>query len=267
MIEQPQNLLHIRTPEGVAFSIPLAGPIARFLAWAIDFGVTIGITLVLQMAASLFAILSPGMVQALLLVAFFVISVGYAMLFEWFWSGRTLGKFLLGLRVIDVEGLRLGFSQIALRNLVRFLDAVPLFYLVGGLTMLCNRKAQRLGDLAANTVVIREVAPKQPDLSQILPDKYNSLRSYPHIEARLRQRVSPEEASLLVQALLRRDELEPDARVHLYQDMAKHFRAKVDFPEEAMVGLSDEQYLRNLLESITRRPESQRDQRATEGAA
>jgi len=101
-------------------------------------------------------------------------------------------------------------------------------------------------------VVIRTRKPQLPDFEQLLPDKYNSFRAYPHIEARLRQRVDPELAHILVQALMRRDSFEPQARVQLYRDLADYLREQASFPEEATYGLTDEQYLRNAIDSIYR---------------
>jgi hypothetical protein len=85
-----------------------------------------------------------------------------------------------------------------------------------------------------------------------LAGKFNSLRQYPHLAARLRQRISPAEAAVAMQALLRRDEFDPIARVELFDDLAAQFRAKVVFPPEATDGITDEQYLRNVVDVIYR---------------
>jgi len=86
----------------------------------------------------------------------------------------------------------------------------------------------------------------------LLVHKYNSLRLHPHLAARLRQRVSPEEAATALQALLRRDEFEVVSRVELFVELAKYFRAKVDFPAEASEGITDEQYIRNVVDVVYR---------------
>ena len=74
---------------------------------------------------------------------------------------------------------------------MRLIDSLPLFYLVGGIAALVSRNGQRLGDLAANTVVAHERHWEAPDLEQIAPAKYNSLLAYPHLAARLRSLASP----------------------------------------------------------------------------
>ncbi|MDB6022957.1 MAG: domain containing protein, partial [Pedosphaera sp.] len=159
---------------------------------------------------------------------------------------------LFRLRVVDAQGLRLQFNQIVIRNLLRFVDAFPVLYFVGGVTCLLNSKTQRLGDLAANTLVVHFPRVTEPDLDQLLAHKFNSLHQYPHLEARLRQRVTPAEAALVLQALMRRDDFEPQARVELFHSIALHFRAKVEFPAEALDGITDEQYIRNVADVLYR---------------
>ena len=243
--------LTIRTPEGVTFNLLLAGPISRSLAWLLDAAAIATAALALMSVFSALGKLSADISTALFLVAMFVVNLGYAMVLEWFWNGQTLGKRLLGLRVMDVRGLRLQPYQIIIRNLLRAVDSLPVAYLLGGLTCLSNRHAQRLGDLAANTVVIRERRPEEPDLDLILEKvHYNSLRDYPHLAARLRQLASPEEAELALQALMRRDALTSEARVGLFEELAAHFRQKITFPQEALEGLSDEQYVRNVVDVL-----------------
>ena len=130
---------------------------------------------------------------------------------------------------------------------------IPQFYnLVGGIACLLNRKGQRLGDLAANTVVVWSPEIKEPDLDKLLADKFNSLSNHPQLEARLRQKVSPKEAGVALQALMRRDELNPDARIELFQEVADYCKGVVEFPQEATDGISDEQYVRNVVDVLYR---------------
>ncbi|CAN5495597.1 RDD family protein [soil metagenome] len=246
------NILQLRTPEGVVFSQILAGPVIRFAAWIIDFFVIVAIMSVLASVIVFGAVVSADFARALNVIAYFVISIGYGMFCEWLWRGQTIGKKLLRLRVVDAEGLRLQFNQIVIRNLLRFVDSLPFCYLIGGVVCWITRRNQRLGDIAANTVVIRLPMVRQPDLDQVLPDKYNSLRAYPHLEARLRQQVTPAEAAIALKTLLRRNDFDPAARVQLFAEIAAHFRAKVAFPPEASDGLSDERYLRNVVDILYR---------------
>lgn len=246
------NTLAIKTPEGIVFSLRLAGPVTRFLAWAIDLGVILVMTYVINQLFGILGVISRDLAMAASIMAYFVISIGYGIGTEWYWRGQTLGKRLLRLRVMDSQGLRLQFSQIVIRNLLRFVDALPAFYLVGGLACLISRHAQRLGDVAANTIVVWSPEIPEPNLDQIMTDKYNSFRDYPHLGARLRQNISPKEAGIALQALLRRDELDPRERIELFRDMASHFRTIVEFPQEARDGISDEQYIRNVVDILFR---------------
>jgi hypothetical protein len=106
--------------------------------------------------------------------------------------------------------------------------------------------------VAANTIVVRNPRILEPDLDQLGTGKYNSLRDYPHLEARLRQRIPPHEAALALQALIRRENFEPEARVKIYTALAAHFREVVPFPPEAVEGIADEQYVRNVVEVLFR---------------
>ncbi len=236
------------------FSQWLAGPVTRFLAVFIDqLCIAVLMTLVGSLV-NLVALISLGFSMAFWVIAYFVISIGYGIFFEWTWRGQTIGKKLFRLRVVDADGLKLQFNQIVVRNLLRFVDSLPAFYFVGGVVCWLNQKCQRLGDIAANTIVIRNPRVTEPDLDQLLAGKYNSLRQYPHLVARLRQRVSPAEADLVLQALLRRGEFEPVARVELFGNLAGHFRDKIEFPAEATDGVADEQYLRNVADVLYRTP-------------
>jgi uncharacterized RDD family membrane protein YckC len=256
------STLLIRTPEGIVFSQLLAGPVTRFLAWFIDLLCVGALLMVLGKFLILLQLVSENFAGAVYALGYFAISIGYGIICEWWWRGQTVGKKLFRLRVVDAEGLRLQFNQIVTRNLLRFVDSLPAFYFVGGVTCWLNSKCQRLGDVAANTIVIRNPRITEPDLDQLLAGKYNSLRAYPHLAARLRQRVTPAEAGVALQALLRRDEFDPYARIELFAELAAHFRAKVDFPAEAIEGIADEQYLRNVVDVVYRTRSEERTQKA-----
>jgi uncharacterized RDD family membrane protein YckC len=246
------STLVIRTPEGIAFSLPLACPVTRCLGWVIDAACIMGLMTIVSAFLGLAGLVSRDLGRALVILGYFVVQVGYGIVCEWLWRGQTVGKRLLGMRVMDAQGLHLQFNQVALRNLLRFVDCLPMFYLVGGVVSLFNSRAQRLGDLMANTIVVRHLKLPEPDVDQLMAGKYNSLRDYPHLEARLRQRVSPREAGLALQALMRRDKLDPEARLNLFEQMASHFRSLVLFPAEASEGITAEQYVRNVVDVLFR---------------
>ncbi len=248
---RPRGLV-IRTPEGVTFSVPLAGPYTRFLAYTIDLmAITVLMMLMMKVLAVL-SLLGGDFVGALATLGYFVISMGYGIALEWFWGGKTLGKWLLRLRVMDAAGLRLQFNQVFMRNLFRAVDMLPAFYLVGGVACAVSRLNQRLGDYVANTVVVRTPPPAAFSEGLLGAGKYNSLREHPRIEARLRQQTTPMEVAIAIEAILRRDSLEPAARLALFAELAGHFRAKAAFPESALLGVTDEQFMRNIVDSLYR---------------
>lgn len=247
-----QQRFYIETPEGVSFALELAGPVARLLAWVVDLLCKMGLIIAVNMVVGFFVVVSPDLAVSVMTIAAFLIVQGYQISLEYLWRGQTVGKRLLRLRVVDEQGLQLRFTQVVLRNLLRVVDQLPMLYLVGGISMTINDRAQRLGDFAANTIVVRAREGQAYALNEVHGAKYNSLRAYPHLEARLRQRVPAEVAALAVQALNRRETLDPDARLAVMHDFAQYFREQVRFPDEVTTGLTDEQYVRNVLDSIFR---------------
>ena len=244
--------LTIRTPEGIAFSLAIASPTTRFFALVIDLACSYIATTVIGLAVQVTGLINPDLAGALWLLASFVVSTGYAIILEWFWRGQTFGKMVMHIRVVDEQGLRLRFSQVVIRNLLRVVDMLPGMYLVGGLSSFISSRGQRIGDITANTIVIQHLAISEPDLDQISPGKFNSFRNYPHLASRLRQNVSPTEAGIALQALLRRNALNDDARLQLFAAIRAHLEEIVRFPPESTEGLSNEQYIRNTVDILFR---------------
>ncbi len=244
------NMLTIRTPEGIVFSLKLACPVTRFLALVVDLACIGALSTLVNTLVAVLAPLTFDLAAALSILAGFAIAIGYSIVLEWFWQGRTIGKRLFRLRVMDMNGLRLQFSQVVVRNLLRFVDALPGLYLVGGIACLISARAQRLGDLAANTIVVWTPPIRKPALENILAGKYNSLRDYPHLIARLRQHTTPAATDIALRALFRKDILEPSARLELFQEIAAYFKSVVQFPPETTNGLSDERYVRNVIDLL-----------------
>ena len=244
--------LTIRTPEGVTFSLELVGPVRRLLAWLLDIVVLIPLIYVLAMVVYMNPAFHNLWGIAILTVVIYLLPIIYGAALETWWRGRTVGKRVLGLRVADEQGLSLRGRQVLVRNVLRIVDRLPAVYLLGGASVLLTRHFQRLGDLAAGTVVVRVRPAEIPDLDQIRPDKYNSFLDYPHLVGRLRQRALPQEARVAVSALLRRNHLSGEARTALLKELADHFRSVVAFPPEVTEGLSDEQYVRNVVDAFYR---------------
>ncbi|HLP09575.1 MAG TPA: RDD family protein [Opitutaceae bacterium] len=242
--------IRLRTPEGVSFSFRLASPVLRLAALAIDTACIAAAWSTLSVLFSLLGIVSQDFARAAAIVGYFLFSEGCRIAMEWRWRGQTIGKRLLHLRVVDERGLPLTFAQVTLRNLLRFIDALPVAYAIGGVAALASSRGQRLGDLAAGTLVIWEPLEPMPDLAALCGEKYNSLRRHAAVVARLRQTISPAEARLAWQALARRDALAPEARVALFSELAAQFLTRTAIPDELRDGLSDEQFVRNVIDVL-----------------
>lgn len=250
MIAARPREIAIDTPEGVRFNLALAGPGARFAAGLIDFAIVIAATSSLAKVLGVFQGINADLVRAITTAGYFVISIGYAIAAEWIWRGQTVGKRVMKLRVVDSQGLQLEFQQILIRNLLRVVDILPALYLVGGAAVLLTRDAQRLGDMAANTVVIRQREGTAVDIARITVGRYNSLLENRMLAARLRQKAKPDLISAAYEALVRRDEMEPEARIEVFRRAAEQLRGLSPFPEELTEGMTDEQFVRAALAAI-----------------
>jgi len=250
VLEEPVDVLRVRTPEGVSFSFLLANPVTRLAAWAIDTGAILAAWSLISAGIALLGLLSADLAKGVIAVGYFAFSTGCGIALEWRWNGQTLGKRLLHLRVMDESGLPLRFSQVVVRNLLRAVDVLPVAYLVGGVAAFISRKSQRLGDVAAATIVVHEPPVAGTDLTGLVLAKYNSLRGQQHVAARLRAKTSPALAHAALQALLRREQFEPAARLELFRELATHFRALLHLSVELEEGISDEQFLRNVVEVL-----------------
>ena len=243
----------IRTPEGIEFDLPLAGPISRMLAFAVDFAAIVAAGAFIARLVAPLQLFSADAARSAITVLYFAVSLLYGILAEWFWRGQTVGKRLLGLRVVEASGLRLRPSQIVVRNLLRFVDLLPGLYLVGGVCCVLSSRRQRLGDIAAGTIVIRTLQLKEPDVDQVLGRKFNSLAESRHLAARLRQKVPVRVAHLALEAILRRDEIQPAARLVLFREFGEYLKNVVPYPAEIVEQLTDEQYVRNTVDVLFQR--------------
>ncbi|HLM47904.1 MAG TPA: RDD family protein, partial [Myxococcaceae bacterium] len=166
MTDTPDTLLDgthtVLTPEYVEFRFTLAGLYSRFLAWLLDAVIVLFGTSAILIGLSFAMFAFPGFASALGFVIYFLVDWGYGIALETVWSGQTVGKRVMGLRVIQQSGVRIGFYHAALRNLARPVDKLPFFYMVGGVAALLSGSHQRLGDMLAGTVVVRERRLKAP---------------------------------------------------------------------------------------------------------
>lgn len=239
-----ERTLAVTTPENVTFHFELAGPATRAAAWVIDLLVMATIITAVAILVSLGGAAVAALANVILLVVSFLVLWWYGTVCEWAWRGQSVGKRVLGLRVLQHNGLRITFAQAVIRNLVRLVDLLPVSYLVGGTSLLVDGRARRLGDLAAGTIVIRERALPAP--SVIVPPamRYNTFLSDANVRHAAR-RVTAPERDVMVAVSLRRDALPLHVRHELFEQLATHLEGRLALPRPAQ--LSAERYVLNLV--------------------
>ncbi|MGZ4737463.1 MAG: RDD family protein [Acidimicrobiia bacterium] len=215
----------ISTPEGLDMEITLAGVGSRAIAGLLDLTIEVLVLIALLLAFRAIGSGGNGFVVATFVVVAFLVLFGYFVLFEVLNHGRSPGKMAVGLRVVRTDGGPVTFIPSAVRNLLRLIDGWDLLTLIlcpiGTIAVVATRDNQRLGDLAAGTVVARErfaapgavpgLAPAfEPgalgwDVSAITPDELVTVRRF----------------------LDRRYSLAFHARMHLADELAARLRPKV----------------------------------------
>jgi uncharacterized RDD family membrane protein YckC len=156
----------VEIPGGIKLEAQVVGPIPRFFAYGLDLMIRGGLFFVLSLASLPFGTLGFGF----WMIFMFLIEWFYPVLFEVFWRGQTPGKRALGISVVHDDLSPVSFGTSMVRNLLRTVDFLPLFYMTGLVAMLSNRHFQRLGDLAAGTLVVsvRE-STKPAKVADIIP--------------------------------------------------------------------------------------------------
>ena len=170
-----QRVVSIRTPENIELSYALAGPGSRAAAYMIDLLLMFTVCqLVINLFIYIFMMLlttlgadSQVWLAALGILGSFGLYNGYFIILEWLLNGQTPGKRMLHIRVIKQGGYALRFFDTLLRNLLRVIDFLPLFYGVGLTSILLTRDSQRLGDLVAGTLVVYQ---EPVETESLLPD-------------------------------------------------------------------------------------------------
>jgi len=176
-----EDILIIETPERVPLHFALASIGNRFLACAIDHALQVLTLVVVAIAFTLLANFSslgdqlsnaPKWVKAVLIVIVFLIVSGYFAFFEWIWNGQTPGKRWLKLRVIREDGRPVTFWEAAVRNLLRTFDMMPApFYSIGLISVFISLSDQRVGDMVAGTVVVREREAEVPAFAAVFASR------------------------------------------------------------------------------------------------
>jgi uncharacterized RDD family membrane protein YckC len=228
--------VRIETPEQIDVSLELAGLGSRFVARVLDWLIKwciLGVAgfLALIVFALLGASLGDKSIQVfagtLLVGLFYAFLLGYEIYFEVRHNGQTPGKKAAGIRVIREGGAPVDFGSAGIRNLLGMADFLPGFYLLGGLLVLLTQRHQRLGDMAAGTLVIRERALKAPvDLGkEIEPLAFTDI----HFTADQLAGCSPQDRHILRSFFQRHRQLEAQPRRQLACRLAGEFLRKTGY--------------------------------------
>jgi len=247
-----EDRITIQTPEGVDLDLTLAGLGSRFAARIIDELIKLAIIVALVAGMASFgasASVTPGLdaagsppeavlvVVAVVVVIVFLVNFFYEVLFETLASGRTPGKRATGLRVVRLDGRPVGFTASAVRNLLRVIDSLPFAYVAGMVCILVSPRNQRLGDLAAGTLVAREMKGAAP-----ASERAEGAGSEPPPAWDVTA-ITAEEAAAVRRFLERREGLQEDARARLASQFATRLGPKV-------AGASDELGPEEFLEAL-----------------
>jgi uncharacterized RDD family membrane protein YckC len=250
-----EDRITIATPEGIELQMVLAGAGSRFIACVID--TLAQLALIALAAIATLGLLGGGIAEALFAIAAFAAWYLYDILFEVLASGRTPGKRMTHLRVVRADGTPVDLPASAIRNLLRLVDVLPGAYLVGLLTILSTRRNQRLGDLAAGTLVIRDATARRARALRGRRARRRR-RAQPSPQAPAPpmpaaaigdagdwdvSAVSSEELAAVRRFLERRESLDRRARAELAHRLEQGLRAKV---AGAPDGLTAESFLEQL---------------------
>ncbi len=249
-----QRVISIRTPENIELSFALAGPGSRAGAYFVDVLVMLVIGQVLiNLIAFALAALAEAVggngelwVMGISALGSFAFYNGYFILLEWLMNGQTPGKRLLHIRVIKQGGYSLRFFDTLLRNLLRVVDFLPLFYGVGLTSLLLTRDSQRLGDLVAGTLVVYQEPVETGDL---LPDLPAADEAGADLPPEKLAAIPEEVVSLTGQYLVARGEMAPRARQELAAELAQLIRTSSGLAPKKSQGME------NFLAAIVRRAE------------
>jgi uncharacterized RDD family membrane protein YckC len=224
----------ISTPEGVQLDLPLAGIGSRFMALLIDLVIG-GVVATVAILATL-ALVGGVAASILAACAFLLVIVGYNVVFEVFGGGRTIGKRASRLRVVSDGGAQVGLRASLIRNVIRILE-LSLLYIPAIISVLATRNNQRLGDLAAGTLVVRDQRPASVLASSaplVAPERFANWDV---------TGVGEQEAAAVRAFLERRNALRPGARRTLAAQLAGQLRPLV---AGVRSGLEDETFLEHL---------------------
>lgn len=245
-----EDKVRIATPEGVELEVPLAGIGSRLSARIIDHLIQAVIA-----AAVLWSLgsatdvesESDALVGILATLLLFAILWVYDTAFEAFAGGRTPGKRACGIRVVGSQGEPVGLPAAAVRNLLRFVDEYLTVWIAALITMVRSERNQRLGDMAADTMVVRERALEEAGELSIGIASLDELAVAANWDTTA---ITDEELAAARRFLERRYQVDPPARARLAAGLRDRLQHKVRGAEDIR---SAEQFVELLVAVKARR--------------
>jgi uncharacterized RDD family membrane protein YckC len=217
----------IATPEGVPLDLVVTGLGSRFMAYTLDLAIELVAIVALYIVFD--NTTRSGFADAAFSILLFLVLFGYDVCFEVANSGRTPGKMATGLRVLKHDGRSVDFVTSAVRNILRLVDFLPVFYAVGVVSIVVTRDHQRVGDIAAGTLVVRERR-NVPTVTRWAT--YSTLPDQSYLSWDV-SAVSADEVATIRRFLERRSELTPTARGQLAWELAGRLRPRISGAPEA----------------------------------
>ncbi len=214
-----EDRVRISTPEGVDIDLTLAGIGSRFVAALFDFLIQGTLLVAAGFITGVFGGQESLLGTGLFAISFFVIWFGYNVLFEVRSHGQTLGKGWTGLRVVRTGGLPVTFLPSCVRNVMRLIDILPLFYGIGMTSIFFTTRNQRLGDLAGGTLVVRDRPGGKDEEPTAAPAHRGDGWDV--------SAVSAQDIGTVRQFLARRSGLETAARAELAAELERRLRPRV----------------------------------------
>ena len=226
-----RTLRTVHSPEHVTIGLVPAGLGSRSAAFLLDLLLVLGLCALVAKLGQLL----PRVGTAFVVTLCFLVFWSYPVLFETLGAGRSPGKRLLRLRVVDGRGLPIQLEQSLVRNVVRILDMLPVLGGFGMLSAVLDPYHRRLGDLAADTLVVDEKPRPAPDVEAAGGRRHNSLRT-PRIRRLVEHRLGLEERELLLALCIRAPELEETARYDLFESVGQYYRGRLDVQDAHLSG-------------------------------
>jgi uncharacterized RDD family membrane protein YckC len=254
--------LRMETPEQIEVNLELAGLGSRFSAQLVDWILKAFVAVILLFLASLVAAIMESSIGhvvenpsstalAVFIIVLYVLLLSYGLFFEAFWKGQTPGKWLVGIRVIRENGSPVSFTAAGIRNFLALADVLPMFFLFGSVIIMLTSRRQRLGDMAAGTIVIRE---RPGDLGNAPEDAIREYASEKYAFTNIQlANLSTTDRTVLREFLRRCNDMDGRNGPRLAKRLAKRYLGKTGYPlgrKNFRTGSAARRFLASLLRDL-----------------